>query len=488
MAFKYPERDQKLMFPTSIEDYVAEDSPVRAYDAVVDLMDLPEMGIDIDENQVGNSAYDPRSMLKLLVYGYSYGIRSSRKLERAAVNNLSFIWLMGGLQPDHKTISQFRRNNKKALKKALQQIARMCIKLGLISGNTLFVDGTKIRANASNAQTWDSTRCVNELNKIDRRIEKILKECEQADHAEDGSVSQAHLSEELSTEKKLRSKVKQIWRELEESENEQINSTDPDARIMKGTQGSHTSYNVQTVVDEEHGLIVSADAVDQSNDRGQFSAQIKQAEETLGKAPEAACADAGYSSVDDIEKISSDIHVIIPSQRQSSKKKPGPFDREKFRYDTEHDCYICPEGNKLYRTKNTNEKGHIHYRMKSSLTCKGCRHYGQGKCTSGQRGRQISRLRNEALREHLEAVYEQEDSQKIYKRRKERAELPFGHIKHNLGARNLLLRGFDGAKAEVSLLCSSFNIRRMITLLGGVAQVIQAMRYLSGTGTLYRPA
>lgn len=149
MAYRYGERHQMDLLPPSVESYVSTDDPVRAYDAFVDAMDFNELGIAIKPHQIGCPSYDPKAMLKLLVYGYSYGIRSSRKLERATLHNISFMWLMGGLKPDHKTIAEFRRNNKSGLKCVLKQCARLCLKLDLIAGNTLFVDGTLIRANAS---------------------------------------------------------------------------------------------------------------------------------------------------------------------------------------------------------------------------------------------------------------------------------------------------------------------------------------------------
>jgi len=123
------------LFPQSIEEYVAEDDPVRAYDAFVESLDFNELGIKLDENRVGNSEYDPKSMLKLLLYGYSYGFRSSRKLERALYHNISFIWLTCGLKPDHKTIANFRRSNKGLLRNAFKQCVRFCLKLDLIEGN-----------------------------------------------------------------------------------------------------------------------------------------------------------------------------------------------------------------------------------------------------------------------------------------------------------------------------------------------------------------
>lgn len=473
MAFKYPERKQRQLFPDSIEEYVEEDSPVRAYDAVVDMMDLEELGIATNEHGVGNSRYDPRSMLKLYTYGYSYGLRSCRKLERAVHNDLTFIWLMGGLKPGYKSISEFRRNNRTPIAKALKQVARMCLKMGLIAGNTLFFDGTKVRANASIANTWTEERCRKELESIDKRIEEILQEGEQADLEEEGQESEVHMGQDLKEQHKLRSKVKELWQELQSEEKTAINSTDRDARQMYSKDGSHASYNVQTAVDDKHGLIVSAEALSAPNDRGQLSGQVEKASATLGKRPETACADAGYADTDDMDEIDKDINIIVPSQKQAQKKKPGPFDHQNFSYIREENCYICPEGAKLYPIKRQNKKPHKTYRVECPETCKKCKNYGV--CTTAKRGREINRLVKADLKEELEANYSSPENQEIFSRRKSKAELPFGHIKYNLGVKHFLVRGYDKVQAEVSLLACCFNIRRMISLLGGVPELISAL-------------
>lgn len=481
MAIRYGERDQVQLFPASIEDYVSSDAPVRAYDAMVDALDLEAMGIESEERRVGNSRYDPRAMLKLLVYGVSYGIRSARKMERALHYNVSFMWLVGGLKPDYKTISEFRRKHKKVLVVVLKQVARMCIKLDLIAGNTLFVDGTKIRANASIQNTWTEDRCRRHLKKIDARIEKILEECETTDQSEDGEPSHVKLDAELEDQSRLKERVKGILSELRASGETSLNSTDRDANPMHSVQGSHASYNVQMAVDDKNGLIVCADAVTNGADRGQLSGQLAQAEETLGKKPHTVCADAGYSDTDDLETISSETKVIVPSARQVTKKPPGPFDKQNFRYDKDNDCYICPEGKRLFFKQYYKAKGHLRYRPKDASTCTQCRHYGV--CTKSKKGRQISRLKNEEFREYLEAVYEQEESQVVYRQRKDYAEHPFGHIKHNLQVDGFLLRGLAGVRAELSLFASCFNIRRMITLCGGVQGLIARLKGLSSEMT-----
>ncbi len=464
MAYRYGDRKQRTLFPQSIDEYIPQDAPVRAYDVFVDSLDFAELGIKIEPHKVGCPQYAPKIMLKLLLYGYSYGVRSSRKLEREANYNLSFIWLTGGLKPDHKTIAEFRRKNKSALRKVLKQCARLCIKLDLIEGNTLFVDGTKIRANASIKNSWTKERCDRHLKKIDKRIKEILSECDAADRKEKDQASLVKMKEELTNQDVLKSKVENILNELKAEDKKSTNTTDADCKVMRSVQGSHSAYNVQSVVDEKHGLIVNSDVVNENNDIHQFANQIGQANETLDKKCKAACGDAGYASVDELEKIDKQgIKVVVPSQKQALKeKKEDPFDKSHFKYDSVNDCYICPQDHVLeYSYTNTVKKAKV-YRCGS--VCKQCCHFG--KCTKQPRGRGISRLFKEELKQKLEAQYEEPESQKTYALRKQKVELPFGHIKRNLKVDSFLLRGSEGVKAEASILSSCFNLARMISIVG----------------------
>ena len=465
MAYRYGDRKQRTLFPQSIDEYIPQDAPVRAYDVFVDSLDFTELGIEVEPHKVGCPQYDPKIMLKLLLYGYSYGVRSSRKLEREAHYNLSFIWLTGGLKPDHKTIAEFRKNNKASLRKVLKQCARLCVKLDLIEGNTLFVDGTKIRANASIKNSWTKERCNRHLKKIDKRIKEILSECDAADRKEKGRPSLVKMKEELNDQDALKSKVKNILNELKAEDKKSTNTTDPDCKLMHSVQGSHSAYNVQSVVDEKHGLIVNSDVVSENNDIHQFADQIEQANETLDKKCQTACADAGYASIDELEKIDEQgIKVVVPSQKQALKeKKEDPFDKSHFKYNRKKDCYICPAGEVLTYRRTELEKRRGVYRVKRS-TCENCQHFGI--CTTGKIGRKVTRLLKEDLKEKLEAQYEQPESQKVYNLRKQKVELPFGHIKHNLNVSGFLLRGLDGVKAETAILSSCFNIARMISIMG----------------------
>ena len=481
MAYKYGDRDQLSLFPKCIEDYVSLEDPVRAYDAFVDALDLAMLGVEVDENKVGNSNYNPRSMLKLLVYGYSYGWRSSRKLERAVNHNVSFMWLMSGLKPDHKTIAEFRRNNLIALKKVLKQCARLCVRLELIEGNTLFVDGTTIKANASRNMNLTRKTYEAKLTEIENRIEELLTECEQIDTDENSSESLVKMKKELCNKERLRNTIDEILTgfDNESAKNKSgrertVNQTDPDSIIIKIAQGSCAGYNVQSVVDDKHGLIVNTEAAAITSDIQQFAPQIIKAEKVIGRECKMAVADAGYANTAVLEEIDKrGTTVIVPSQRQALHEKEKPFNKNCFKYDKENNCYHCPEGHVLKYASAELHRNKIYYRIEGS-TCRSCKHFGV--CTSCKTGRTITRLVNEQTKEKIERQYEDPDIQKIYARRKMNVELPFGHIKHNLGIRHFLLRGIKGAQAESAIGASCFNIRRMISIFGSVQGFISAIQ------------
>ena len=481
MAYRYGNREQLELFPSSIEDYVSKDDPVRAYDALVEALDFDGLGIVLDGNKTGNPEYDPKSMLKLLIYGYSYGIRSSRKLERAVYHNISFIWLIGGIKPDHKTISSFRKNNRPALKEVLKQCAKLCIKLGLIEGNTLFLDSTKIRANASIKNTWTKEKCEKYLKHIDKHIERILTACDHVDQEERDQRSLVKLKEELADKEALKSAVKELMNELKDKEIKSINTIDPECTRINSIQGSYAGYSAQIAVDEKHGLIVTSDVVSENSDSNQFAVQVGHANEILEGKCKTACADAGYADTEELKKVDAqNIKVIVPSQRQASQKDFGPFDKERFKYDAKKDSYICPEGNMLtYNRSNNHHKVKI-YTIPKSGVCKRCRCFGI--CTKSENGREINRLFDEETRQKMEAQYEEPESQAIYKLRMQKAELPFGHIKRNLGVNAFLPRGVEAAKAEMSLLASTFNMARMITIFGVNTLITRLKR-----NTKYRP-
>lgn len=478
MAYKNGNREQIELLPPSIEEYVSKEDPVRAYDSFVEALDFKELGININENKVGNSEYNPKAMLKLLVYGYSYGIRSSRKIERATYHNISFIWLVEGLKPDHKTIAEFRRKNKESLKIGLKMCAQLCLKFNLIEGNIMFVDGSKVRANAGKEHNHNYEWYKEQLEKLDKRIEFLIEECETIDEKESKQESLVKMNEELAKAVKSKEKIEEaikgfrnVSTKTKNGKERTINMTDPESGFMKSRQGTHASYNIQSVIDDKNGLIVHMGTVREATDFNQFAKQITEAEETLGKKCKVACADAGYADTEELKKIDErGIKVIVPSQRQALHKPEEKFSKNNFKYDKKENCYYCPEGNKLeYKGKQEEEKK-LKYLISDAKICHSCKHYGI--CTTSKNGRNIVRLIDEEIKEKIEEQYKEAENQEIYKRRKERVEHPFGHIKRNLGISNFLLRGIKGAQAEISISATCFNIVRMIKILGGVEKFI----------------
>jgi len=477
------DRNQGVLLPPSIDEYIPHNHVVRAYDAFVDTLDLSELGIELNPQKVGNSQYHPRLMLKLLLFGYSYGIHSSRKLERETYNNLAFIWLMKDLKPDHKTIAEFRRKNKEAIIQTTKLCARLCLKLNLIEGNVLFADGTKIHANAGRKNQHSRSWYEKQLKEVDRRIRKLIAEAEEVDTVESGQGSWVQMPEEYAKEAYLKKTIENALEELADrgdltknGKERTINRVDPKTTIMKSPQGIYPGYNIQSVVDDRNSLIVSIDAVSDANDAQQFSRQIKSAENNLGKKCHIACADSGYSNLDQLHEVESDTtKVLVPSKKQISASSPKRFEKSEFTYDAHDDCYICPEGNKLrflrFQNKELTKRD---YRIEKAGICRECQYFGV--CTNSRQGRTVVRHIYEELKETIEQRFDMKEYRCIYERRKARVEHPFGYFKKILGFRQLGLRGLQGARTEASLLATSFNITRMIGLLGGVERFIEKVQ------------
>jgi transposase len=218
MSLRYGNRHQVTLFPSRVEDYIEPDNPVRVYDAFVDALDFEDLGISVDTNKRGCPQYDPHAMLKLFVYGTSYGIHSSRKLERACHDNVSFIWLMGSLKPDYKTISEFRRKNKASIRKVLRKSVDICVDLELIVGNVIFLDGSKIRANAGISKFWTREKLEEERENINRRIDELLEASEAADLEEEGLPSMSKINMKISSAEKMRKSIEKSLKQIEETE------------------------------------------------------------------------------------------------------------------------------------------------------------------------------------------------------------------------------------------------------------------------------
>ncbi len=476
MAYKVGDRMQQTFLPSSIENYVVKNDPVRVYDAFVDALDFQQLNIPLESIQSGADTYYPKQMVKLLVYGYSYGFRSSRKLARACRHNLSFIWLLGGLKPAYRTIARFRDKYKEQIKNILKQSVHMCLKLDLMDGNSLFIDSSVFKAPASLNKTYDHDRCEQTLNKINKYIDHLVDEIQHLDTQEQDKEPLTQLNEQLADQNERKEKIQKIVKELNQRQQrctkEQTpfyNTTDPECAKIHKSNKTTAGYTVQMAVDDKYGLIVHAESTNIPNDAGQLSGQIQKTKDVLNNSPETVAADTGYYSLPDLSQVDDKVTVVIPTQKQVLKERKKDrrtsFNKEQFTYDEKSDQYICPEGHSLNRVGLDKDKQQYSYRTKRK-NCLSCRHFGE--CTKSPKGRTIKRSVHEKLKKQLEQIYESERGQNIYAQRKQRAELPFGHLKHNLQAKEFLIKGKSGTNAETSLLSTAFNITRMISIIGVV--------------------
>jgi hypothetical protein len=232
---------------------------------------------------------------------------------------------------------------------------------------------------------------------------------------------------------------------------------------------------MQNVVDDKNGLIVHTDVVSQSNDLKQLAAQIRGAEADLERKCEVACGDAGYWDITEIAKVeAAGKKVVVPSKAQASGKDIGPFEKSRFTYDADSDCYLCPEGQRLILRRLKEKEQQYEYRIEKRSICRSCPHIGV--CTNSKQGRTITRHVLEEVGEAVSRRFEEPEMRQVYARRKARIEHPFGFIKKTLGFGQFHLRGREGAGAEASILATCFNLRRMITLLGGVSGFMAAVQ------------
>lgn len=464
-------RDQETMFPPALEDYVSEDNPVRFLDAFIGKLDMVKLEFQYAEpKETGRRPYDPGDMLRLYVYGYLNRVRSSRRLEQETHRNVEVMWLMRNLRPDHKTIAEFRRANKKAIRGVFREFSLLSRNLGLFGKELVAIDGSKFRANNSKDRNYDRKKLGKIMSRIDQRIDEYMGALDAADkrEADTDGANAAELTEKMEKLAERREECRILLEELDRTGASQISVSDPDSRSMKVQTGTNVCYNVQTAVDDKHKLIVTYDVTNEPTDRMQLSSMAIAAKQELEVETLSVMADTGYSSAKQLEECEqAGIEPFVP--RQLGKKTEGMFSKTEFRFDRDNDTYICPAGQVLpYRFEQT-EKGRdkrYYYRMKA---CAGCAL--KPKCTTSPY-RRITRVEGEEALERSDRRLQ--DRPEMMKKRKAAAEHPFGTLKRTMDQGYFVTRGLESAGTEFSLSALAYNIKRALTIVG-VGALIDAL-------------
>jgi transposase len=470
------DRNEVMLLPERVDDYVGAEHPVRALDLYVEGLDLGALGFSMrTPGSVGHPGYSESALLKLLIYGYLNQIRSSRRLESESHRNLEVIWLTGKLQPDHWTINEFRRKNLKAFKKTLKDFHRLCLALDLFGRELIAIDGSFFKARNSKARNFTEAK----LKAMDARIEKAidaywraLEEAEKDQGAvgsEDGGggdgEAQASMAEKLEKLRERRRQLKRLGEEARRSPSGQLSLSDADSRLLKKGTQSVVGHNVQMAVDGKHDLIVSMSVAQAGNDSNELEPTARAGCESLEIDPEkqnpVVIADGGYYNAAQIEQCErSGMQVHVPAGKKAVAGQ-GAFGIEAFTYDAEADDYRCPQGNRLRRHADHRLR-EITYRVYyESAACRDCPCLKQ--CTRGK----YRKLQISEYREVEQKVAERmAQAPEIYRRRKEIAEHPFGTIKEIWGYRQFMLRGTQGVEGELALMAFCYNWKRVLAVLG----------------------
>lgn len=482
-------RNQIILFPEAINDYIPESHSARLVLSIVSNLNLDP--IISKFSNIGQKAYPPVILLSLLFYGYSIGIRSSRKLSKACEERVDFMYLTGKLHPSYKIISEFRRKNLPEISNLFQEIILLGTKIGLLKiGNIkLSIDGTKIRANASGKLSKDETGLEKLLLDAKEKVAFIIKEAEEIDQNEDleygnqrgdelpGELKQLETRKEKIKnaikelkkekaqlkkniiEKKVKADKKGVLSKTEEKkiENKKINITDHDANYMKERQGcTRTNYNAQASVDEEYQFIVACDVTTECNDKKQLIPMVKQSEENLGANINIYKADSGYHSGDNLAKMSENQaeSLIDDPNKQRVDNDNFKYDKVNFKYNPETNFYTCPEGKGLNLISM--KEGKSTYRCKECPECP-----VKSACSKKAKYKKVVRGKHEHLIEKNRSELISEQGRKEYQKRMHTVEPVFGNIKFNLGFRQFLVRGITKVKGEFSLMCIVHNLKKI---------------------------
>ena len=418
--------DQMFLLPPSLRDWLPENHLSYFVSDIVDSLNLEAIESYYEKSDRGQPPYHPRMMTKVLVYAYCVGIYSSRKIQKRLVEDVAFRVLAAGNQPDFRTISDFRKIHYRALEDIFQQVLRLAMKSGAIKLGSVALDGSKVKANASKHKAMSYGRMKAEERTLRKEVKKLLARAKAADDEEDTwygkDKSGDELPEELNRRESRLKRIREAKRALEQQAREeaeesgkskeeakkakpkdkaQYNFSDPESRIMKGSDGFVQAYNAQVAVESISQLIVGQTVTQEPNDKQQVTPMVANIKKQAGKKPKEMLADSGYCSEQNLkylEKKNIDAYVATDRQKHGSQRvacKRGPLPKGATRVD----------------------------KMKRKLQTK--------------------------------------EGAEIYAARKSIVEPVFGQIKHARGFRQFLMRGVEKVKAEWALVCATHNILKM---------------------------
>ena len=471
----------------SLEDMVGKKSMVRVIDRFIEIQDLSSLGFGKTQlASTGRPPYAPSSLCKLYVYGYENGVRSSRKLERETYRNVEVMWLMDSLTPDHKTISEFRKENLRPLQKLFREFVQLCKSWDLIGGELEAFDGSKFKASNNKKSNFSRKKIDSRLAQIDEKINNYLTELDAADKSETtGETATDEIMSRLEELQQRKEQYEAYKKRLDESGENELSTVDPDARLMGNNRGGvDVAYNVQSAVDAKHHIIVAHDVSTNPYDQNQLGTMVKKVKRILRVKRFTALADKGFYNGKDLMRVKkAKVLAIIARQKASNpKEQPKEYHTENFHYNKSTNTYTCPQGHTLStKSKKTSEKRIYTNRA----ACKNCP--DKDKCINGDaQHRTINRSQYSNIYDETDKRFA--ENKELYKRRQEIVEHPFGTVKHAMNGGYFLLRTRRKVRTEVALLFLGYNLKRAFNVLGfdGIMARLNALFFHFWVFWLYR--
>jgi transposase len=456
----------------SLEDTIGQDNPVRFIDAFVNSINLDKIGFTPRVLKTeGRPSFDAKVLLKIYLYGYLNGIRSSRKLEKECLRNLEMQWLIEAIRPNYHSISDFRKDNPKALKQLFKLFVSFLKDADLITGEIIAIDGTKSRAHNGKKANFNQKKIDKHVAYIEAKTQEYLTALDQND-SQENSTTVRNIQQKIERLKQNKINYKLLEEQLKASGQPQVSTTDPDARaLLVQGQVVEVSYNIQAAVDDKHNLVIATHTINR-NDKNALSAIALEAKENLEAETFIVLVDKGYHNGREIETCkNNNITTIVahPDQGKSNENGTQPeYLVSQFIYSKEENTYTCPQGKTLTTTgswhKKTRDGENTSYLYQKYRTpaCKTCAVKDQ--CTSRKGGREIDRSQYAQAVEENHQRYR--ENPQLYRKRQEINEHIFGTIKRKWGYNYTNLIGLEKVNAEHSLIMLVYNIKRSINILG----------------------
>jgi transposase len=455
-------RTQSILFPQSLDEIISPDNEVRMIDLFVESVRLEDFHFVIKTTKEGRPAYHPKDLLKLFVYGYLNHIRSSRQLEKECKRNIELMWLMKQLAPDHNTISNFRRDNEKAIKKVFRYTVSIAKQFDLIGGKLIAGDSTKLRAQNSKKNNFNAGKIERHIAYIDARLEEYSKALATAD-----DDHKKIIEEEIKKHKGRKDNYENMQSTLDETGEVQISASDPESRqLMTRNNISEVAYNVQTVVDAKHYLPIDY-KITNENDSRALSGMLRRTKTILKTNNFTALYDKGYHTGCEIKAaVTAGIDIMVAIPGIASVAPDANYNMTHFIYDETHDTYTCPQGkilttngNHYQKSKNRNYYTVKHYKTSA---CVGCP--ARALCTKNVKGRLIERSEFTPYIEQNKRNIESRPD--LYRQRQSIVEHPYGTIKRQWGFYYIITKkGLKRASADVGLMFTAYNLRRLMNII-----------------------